>query len=64
MAVFGLLESNHTFPNFPELDGAVKSFFQYLRSVWVESDERRWYEGAHHFASGHKQSVEGNNSLG
>ena len=61
MTVFGLLESKHTFPNFPELDGAVRSFFQYLRSVLVESEERRWYEGAHPYAPGHNQSVEGIN---
>ena len=61
MAVFTLLESNHTFQNFPELDEAVKSFFQYIRTVWVESEERRWYEGAHPFAPGHNQSVEGIN---
>ena len=61
MAVFRLLESKHTVPNFPELDDAVKNFFQYLRTVWVESEERRWYEGAHPFAPGHNQSVEGIN---
>ena len=58
LAVFGLLESKHTFPNQPELNEAVRNFFEYMRSVWVESGERRWYEGAHPFAPGHNNSIE------
>ena len=61
LAVFSLLESNHSYPNLPELDTAVKNFFQYMRSVWVESEERKWYEGAHPFGPGHNQSIEGIN---
>ena len=61
LAVFSLLELNHSYPNLPELDTAVKNFFQYMRSVWVGSEERKWYEGAHPFGPGHNQSIEGIN---
>ena len=58
LKVFELLESKHTFPNEPGLNGAVRNFFEYMRSVWVESGERRWYEGANPFGPGHNNSIE------
>ena len=61
LAVFSLLQLSHSYPSLPELDTAVKDFFDYMRSVWVESGERKWYEGAHPFGPGHNQSIEGIN---
>lgn len=45
----------------PELLIAAEAFFKYMTSVWVESKEFRWYEGANPWGPGHNQSVEGIN---
>ena len=40
---------------------ALAVFFGYFRSVWVESEESNWFEGAHAFASSNNQGIEGKN---
>ena len=59
--VFRLLVSKHSYPNRPNLHIAVQAFFDYMQTTWIESDEFRWYEGAHPFAPGHNNSLEGVN---
>ena len=46
---------------FKELPQRVSKFFNYFFSVWVESREFRWFEGAHPWGPGHNQSIEGIN---
>ena len=60
-AVFRLLVSKHCYPDQPELNNAVQAFFEYMRGTWVESEEFRWFEGAHPFGPGHNNSLEGIN---
>ena len=40
---------------------ALKEFFQYMRKVWIESAENKWFEGAHAFRSSNNQGIEGRN---
>ena len=48
--------------NDDDLRASVLSiFFSYFRSVWVESEESNWFEGAHAFASSNNQGIEGKN---
>lgn len=39
----------------------LEKFFKYMRSVWVDSEEFRWYEGAHPWQVSNNQGVEGKN---
>merc|ERR1719186_722300 len=39
----------------------LSKFFKYMRTVWVESEEFRWYEGAHPWQVSNNQGVEGKN---
>ena len=43
-----------------EVRQALDNFFTYFRSVWVESKEHQWYEGAH-IGSSNNQGIEGKN---
>ena len=43
-----------------EVRQALNNFFTYFRSVWVESKEHQWYEGAH-IGSSNNQGIEGKN---
>ena len=44
-----------------DIIAAINHFFTYFRSVWVESQEFKWYEGSHPFASSNNQGIEGKN---
>ena len=37
----------------------VQAFFDYMREVWIESNEQHWYEASHPYASGNNQGIEG-----
>ena len=39
----------------------LKDFFHYMRKVWMESTENKWFEGAHPFRSFNNQGIEGRN---
>ena len=43
------------------LNGVVAKFFSYMRKVWIESNEFRWFEGAHPWRISNNQGVEGKN---
>ena len=45
----------------PEIIVALKLFFKYFHSVWVDSQEHKWYEGSNPFASSNNQGIEGRN---
>lgn len=59
--VFELLETKHSVNANPDLEAAMKRFFKYMRDVWVESREFRWYEGANPWHPSNNQGVEGKN---
>ena len=40
---------------------ALKVLFHYMRKVWIESTENKWFEGAHPFRSSNNQGIEGRN---
>ena len=43
------------------LKSVISNFFEYLRKVWINSEEFRWYEGAHPWCISNNQGVEGKN---
>ena len=45
----------------PEIVAALKLFFKYFQSVWVDSQEHKWYEGSNPFGSSNNQGIEGKN---
>ena len=59
--VFDLLESKYAENSNPDMEVALKRFFKYMRAVWVESREFRWYEGANPWSVSNNQGVEGKN---
>ena len=48
--------------DYPELATSMAAFFMYMSSVWVESKEFKWYEGANPWGPVHNQSIEGINN--
>ena len=58
---FNLLEEKYLDNHDHDLRAALSRFFMYMREVWVESREYRWYEGAHPWAVSNNQGVEGKN---
>ena len=52
-----LKSSNNT----SEITSAIKHFFTYFRSVWVDSSENNWFEGSNPFGSSNNQGIEGKN---
>ena len=59
--VFTLLEKKYLDKYNPIINDSVSKFFKYMRTVWVESEEFRWYEGAHPWQVSNNQGVEGKN---
>ena len=43
------------------MKSVISNFFEYLRKVWINSAEFRWYEGAHPWCISNNQGVEGKN---
>ena len=43
------------------LNGVLGNFFLYMRKVWIDSTEFRWYEGAHPWLISNNQGIEGKN---
>ena len=59
--VYGLLELKYMNKYDQPLNEAINKFFSYMRSVWVESKQSRWFEGAHAWKPSNNQGVEGKN---
>jgi hypothetical protein len=58
---FELLQSKYLDKYDSILNGVISNFFDYMRKVWVDSNEFRWYEGAHPWGISNNQGVEGKN---
>ena len=58
---FKLLEEKYLHKYDTVLNGVVAKFFSYMRKVWIDSGEWKWYEGAHPFQISNNQGVEGKN---
>ena len=37
---------------------ALRTFFEYFRKVWVDSNESKWWEGSNPFAANNNQGIE------
>ena len=59
--VFSLLEKKYLNKYESLTNDCLQKFFQYMRTVWVESGEFRWYEGAHPWEVSNNQGIEGKN---
>ena len=59
--VYELLEKKYIDKYDHSLNEAISKFFSYMRSVWVESKQNRWFEGAHPWKVSNNQGVEGKN---
>ena len=59
--VFKLLEQKYLNKHSVIINITLEKFFKYMRSVWVDSEEFRWYEGAHPWQVSNNQGVEGKN---
>ena len=60
-AGFELLRSKYLGQVHSVLNGVISNFFDYMRKVWVSSNEFRWYEGANPWGISNNQGVEGKN---
>ena len=47
---YNLLEDKYLATNDTVLNGVLQKFFEYMRSVWIESGECLWFQGAHPWA--------------
>ena len=59
--VYSLLEKKYLGKHSQVVNATLAKFFAYMRSVWIESEEFRWYEGAHPWHISNNQGVEGKN---
>ena len=59
--VFSLIEAKYIGKYNDVMNGILAKFFRYMRKVWVESDEFRWFEGSHPWHISNNQGVEGKN---
>ena len=59
--VYDLLENKYLDKYDDSLNEAISKFFSYMRSVWVESKQSRWFEAAHPWKVSNNQGVEGKN---
>ena len=59
--VFGLLEEKYLGKYDNVFNGVLAKFFSYMHKVWIDSEEHRWYEGAHPWNVSNNQGVEGCN---
>ena len=58
---YKLLEEKYLLDDKLQHKDAVEDFFAYFRKVWVDSEEKNWFEGANPFASSNNQGIEGKN---
>ena len=56
-----MLRSKHLGQVDSVLNGVITNFFDYMRKVWVDSNEFRWYEGSNPWGISNNQGVEGKN---
>jgi hypothetical protein len=59
--VFSLIEAKYIGKYNDVMNGILAEFFRYMRKVWVDSDEFRWFEGSHPWHISNNQGVEGKN---
>ena len=59
--VYTLLEEKYIGKHSPIINAALAKFFSYMRTVWIDSEEFRWYEGAHPWQISNNQGLEGKN---
>ena len=59
--IYELLEEKYKNKFDQGLNSAIAKFFEYMRKVWIESKENRWFEGAHPWNVCNNQGVEGKN---
>ena len=60
---FELLEAKYLGKHDVVLNGVLEQFFTYLRKVWIDSSEFKWYEGAHPWRVSNNQGVQGKNMV-
>ena len=58
---FELLEKKYLGRHDLVLNAALENFFSYMHKVWIDSQEFRWFEGAHPWGVSNNQGVEGKN---
>ena len=59
--VYTLIEQKYLGKHSPIINAALAKFFSYMRSVWIDSEEFRWYEGSHPWQISNNQGLEGKN---
>jgi hypothetical protein len=59
--VYSLLEQKYLEKYSPDINASIAKFFSYMRKVWINSEEFRWYEGAHPWQVSNNQGLEGKN---
>lgn len=59
--LFELMEKKYVGKHEQVLDGLIRNFFSYMHKVWIQSEEFKWYEGAHPWQVSNNQGVEGCN---
>ena len=59
--VYDLLEQKYLRKHDATVNKAIETFFQYMRSVWIESKQNLWFKGAHPWKISNNQGVEGKN---
>ena len=59
--VYNLLKQKYMDKHTPIINSAVEKFFNYMDSVWIESGESMWWEGAHPWQISNNQGLEGCN---
>lgn len=58
---FDILEKKYLGKFDEVLNEVVSKFFSYMHKVWLDTNEFRWYEGAHPWRISNNQGVEGKN---
>ena len=58
---FSLMEKKYLGQYDDILNGVLANFFLYMRKVWIDSTEFRWYEGSHPWLISNNQGIEGKN---
>ena len=61
LKVYELLEQKYVGKYDDGINEAIGKFFSYMRSVWIESKQHRWFEAAHPWQPSNNQGVEGKN---
>ena len=58
---YSLLEEKYLGKHDLVLNDVLNIFFSYMRKVWIDSTEFRWFEGAHPWGVSNNQGVKGKN---